>query len=39
MNKKKSREQTNIEQNLRREVRENFRNDEFWVKHSNNYSQ
>jgi hypothetical protein len=32
-NKKKIREQVNIKQNLRREVREDLRNAEFWVKH------
>jgi hypothetical protein len=37
-NKKKSREQANIEQNLRRKVREDLRNVEFWVKDSDKNS-
>lgn len=38
-NKKKNQEQSNIEQNLKREVKENLRNVEFQVNHSNIYSQ
>ncbi len=37
--KKKSHEQVNIEQNLRREVKKDLRNVELWVKHSNTYIQ
>jgi hypothetical protein len=38
MNKKKSCEQANIEGNLRREMKKDLRNVEFWVKHFNIYN-
>jgi DNA uptake protein ComE-like DNA-binding protein len=38
MDKKKSQKQTNIEQNLGREVREDFRNVKLWVKHYDIYN-
>jgi hypothetical protein len=38
-NKKKSREQANVKRNLRREVKEDLRNVELWVKHFDTYNQ
>ncbi len=38
MDKKKNCEQANIEGNLRREMRKDLKNVEFWVKHLNTYN-
>jgi len=39
MTDKKKIQEPNIERNLRRKVKEDLRNVELWVKHSNTYNQ